>query len=389
MKRVHRLLCILTVFLAVAAAIPAADLSIPELELITRGAWDGSSVGLVTRGRGEVEISGGYKFGGNLSFGFISDDLFYSGFSAPDPEDYATTTDYAIANSVYMGKNSYLQFHGAKIVYRDLFPSTNLTYFIGLNDRFATGEIFPRHFGSAPLTTRFQGFLYFPDNEYRGIHAVNGTGVELSSTFDTDWHRSSLYFYQDALLGRGSYSSDLRSAFDLGQLKLEAFLGGSFPVETYGVYRGGLLFHYLTGQRGEFFAQVGVPYWAPPQQFSIDNIYFLFEPRVHFDPLSVILTLFWHPEYYLMDNTGDLGSADIHLNFRLGDPTESRVTGGVETNFTVNTTSSFAQDFEIVSTPYLSAVTSGLIWNFMINVQLVPYSIPSMFEGVIGVKAEF
>jgi hypothetical protein len=389
MKRSQKPFLILAVLLAGAMTLPAADLTIPELELITRGTWEGSSVRLTTRGQSEFKVSGGYKFGGSLFFGFKSNDLSYSGDAPPDYGDYSDDVAYLGDLSSFLGNNTYLQFQGAHIVYRDLLPSTDLTYFTGRNDRFASGELFPEYFGSAPLATRFQGFLYFPENEYRGIHTVNGTGVELSSSFGTDWSLTSLYFYQDGHLGAGKYSGDLSFAMDLGDLKLETFLGGSFPSGSYGVYRGGMLFYYHPSDKGEFFAQVGVPYWQPPARFSIDNVYFLFEPRVHFDPVSIMLTLFWHPEYYLMETTGDLGSADIHLNFRVGDPTENPLTGGVETNFTIDTATSFAQDFEIVTTPYLSAVTSGVIWNFMINVQLVPYSLSDMFEGVIGVKAEF
>jgi hypothetical protein len=389
MKHTRRLFCILLVALTGTAVLPAADFSIPELELITRGNWNGSSVVLTTRGRSEFLVSGGYKFGGSLFFGFESGDLSYSGDQPPDRDDYAGDSAYIADLSDYLGNNTYLQFQGAQIVYRELLPNTDLTYFTGRSDRFASGELFLDYFGAAPLATRFQGYLYFPENEYRGIHTVNGTGVELSSSFGSEWNRTSLYFYQDGYLGTGRYSADLDFAADLGDLKVESFVGGSFPVGSYGLYRGGLLFHYRPSDRGEFFAQLGVPYWKPPDRLSIDNLYFLFEPRVHFDPLSILLTLFWHPQYYLMESTGDLGSADIHLNFMLGDPTRNPLTGGLETNFNLDTTSSFAQDFEIVTTPYLSAVTSGVIWNFMVNVQLVPFSLPDMVEGVIGVKAEF
>jgi hypothetical protein len=385
-----RLFFTLTTLLTAAAYLPAADLTIPELELVSRGFWNGSAVEFVTRGQSEIRVSGGYKFGGSLSFGFESGDLSYSGDQPPDYNDYGASPDaYLTDLSPYLGNNTYLEFQGAQIVYRDLLPGTDLTYFTGRNDRFASGELFPDYFGSTPLASRFQGFLYFPENAYRGIHTVNGTGVELSSSFGTEWSRSALYLYQDGYLGSGIYSTDLSYAMDVGELKLESFLGGTFPVQSYGAYRAGMLFYYRPSERGEFFAQVGVPYWTPPDLFRIDNIYFLFEPRVHFDPVSIILTLFWHPAYYLMQSTGELGSADIHLNFLIGDPTENPITGGIETNFTIDTTTSFAQDFGIVTTPYLSAVTSGVVWNFMLNVQLVPYSLSTMFEGIIGVKAEF
>mgnify|MGYP006285146657 CR=1 FL=1 len=390
-KRSFTMLCMFWAALFLPAVASGADLTIPELELISRGTWQNGSLQLQTRGRSEIQVSGGYKFGGSLLLGFESQDLTYANQDAPVRSDYATEPEFADALTTYLDNQTTLQFQGARITYRNLFDSpTDLTYFVGRNDRLGSADVFPQQFGSIPIATKYQGYLYFPQNEYRGIHTVNGTGVELSSSFGTEWNRSSLYLYQDGYLGEGIYSADARFLANFEKLKMEMFGGTTFPQADYGLYRAGVLFYYRPAEKGEFFSQIGIPHYTPLDTLNINDFYFLFEPRVHFEYVSVILTLFWHPSMYLMESTGDEGSADVHFNLMFGNPLENPVSGGLETNFTLETKSSSSQDFEIKVTPYLSAITSGVIWNFMINVKLLPYSLDGeMFEGIIGVKAEF
>ena len=169
---------------------------------------------------------------------------------------------------------------------------------------------------------------------------------------------------------------------------MEAFLGASFPASSYGLYRGGFLFYYSPGTTGEFLAQVGVPQWNPAEEFTIDRLFFLFEPRIKLNPVTIILTLFWHPGYYLQEVTPDLGSSDVHINFMIGDPEISTFSGGLEGSVTYNS-SAISDRFGVVVSPYISAITSGVIWNIMLNTNLFPFSVNDMFEGVISVKAEF
>jgi len=393
MKKPMRLLFISLILLLSLQTAIAADLSIPEMELISRGRWDSDTETFIvnTRGRSEILIDGGYKFGGSLLIGFESGDLNNINQDPPLWEDYdPDTAGYAAAMSVYTENQTNLQFQGAQIVYRNMFGSfTDFSYFIGRNDRLASAEIFPSYFGSKPIATKYQGYLYFPEQEYRGIHTINGTGLQLSSSFGSDSTRTNISFYQDSYLGEGNYSGDIQFLANYEKLKLELFAGGSFPEGDYGLYRSGLMFYYSSGDRGEFFSQVGVPYFKPFEDFNINSFYFLFEPRIHFDIVSVILTLFWHPEYYLMETTGEEGSADIHFNLLFGDPLKSPLSGGLETNFTLKTDPGSSQDFEITAAPYLSVVTSGVVWNLMVNFTLLPYSVEDLVEGVIGIKAEF
>src|SRR6056297_1133722 len=82
-------ICLLTAGLILPGAGFAADLTIPELELISRGYWQQDRLILSTRGRTELQVSGGYKFGGSLLLGFESENLGYAGRDAPVLDDYA------------------------------------------------------------------------------------------------------------------------------------------------------------------------------------------------------------------------------------------------------------------------------------------------------------
>ena len=235
----------------------------------------------------------------------------------------------------------------------------------------------------------FGGYMYFPEGiRYEGIHQVAGTGAKLETTFGTESNRTALYVYQDSFLGNGKFSADLWTIHNFRRFKLESFLGASFPVSQYGYYRAGLLLYYQAGETGEFLTQIGIPRWDPLNDpFQIDLFYFLFEPRVRLGMLSIIMTLFWHPEYYHQTQTAELGSVDVNVNFQIGNPDESLYSGGVEANISLLTYAD--EQFSAALSPYFSAVTSGVIWDFKVNVKLFPFDLADLAEGYIGVRAEF
>lgn len=366
MRKVGAIALIITLLLTVGVA--AADLAVPRLELITRGYASGGDFLLGTRGSVDFLVAGGYKFGGRILLGFESNNL-------EDTE---------------LEKN--LAFRGAYVIMRNLFGiPLDLTYFTGENDTFGTGAIFPSYFGAKPIASRFSGYLYFPEESqvrYEGIHTVSGTGLKLASGFSSTVNLTSLYLYQDSYLGTGTYSLDISTAFNTELFKMEGFVGVSYPASVYGFYRAGVLLYYDTGQGGEFLTQIGIPRWDPQEDpFAIDLFYFLFEPRVRFDFFTILLTLFWHPEYYLQTETNELGSADINANFQFGDPDTSLFSGGIEGKLSLSTTA--AEQFRAVLAPYFNTITSGVIWDFKVNAQVFPWNVSEMFEMFVGVRAEF
>ncbi|GAH78886.1 unnamed protein product, partial [marine sediment metagenome] len=201
----------------------------------------------------------------------------------------------------------------------------------------------PQVFGSLPLATSYRGFLHFPEGTiYDGIHLINGTGLQLDFNSNPEKFFLSFYLYQDSMvdadgkpetLNPGYYSADVRSAFNFEKIKLEAFLGGTFPTpdSAIGYYRGGLLF-YAQDVGVEFLAQLGITRWAPlDDPIGIELFYLLFEPRIRLGLLSIIPTFFWRPAYYHQQSTGDQ-ALDVNINFQIGDPGRTPVSGGIESN---------------------------------------------------------
>lgn len=346
----------------------AADLSVPDFELITRGYMDAGTFKLDTHGAMDFQIGGGYKFGGKVLLSFDGNNI----------GDIAALT------------NSHLTFKGASLTIRNLFKSPiDLTYFTGYNDTFANGDAFPEYFGTAPIASRYRGYYYFPTGiQYDGIYTVAGTGVKLSAPTLAKWFDPTLYIYQDANLGAGYYASDLRALFNFDRFKLAGFVGSSFPVSTAGIYRAGALLYYNTGSGGEFLTEIGIPRWDPVKDsFGIGLFYLLFEPRVDFGNFSIIPTLFWHPAYYNEVATNQVPTANINVNFQFGNPNKNPTTGGFETELDYSTTSS--SQFTALVSPYLRLVASGVIWNFKVNVKLYPFALSDIAEGFVGVQAQF
>lgn len=369
-------------------ALPAwsADLSVPNMELITRGYLDSGQFYLTTRGDIDLEMAGGYKFGGGLSLNLNTDNL---GYRDPDPLT-STASNADIVD--YLNSQATLTFSRAEVVMRSVFGSPlNITYFIGRGDVIASGDIFPELFGSIPIATNYSGYLYFPDGvQYDGIQQVNGTGLSVAADSVVDWGAWYLYLYQDGYLGNGYYSADVRNIMNFDQVKLEAFVGATYPGAKFGLYRGGVMLFFKPGDTGEFITQIGVPRWDPwSEALDISNFYFLFEPRVYFDPLGVTMTFFWHPQYYHQVATDELGSADMNLNFLIGRPEVSPLSGGVETTVNFRTGTGASDQLKAVISPYLSMLASGVIWNFKVNATLWPFDLANIAEAFVGIRAEF
>ncbi len=349
-------------------SVPAfsANILVPSMELVTRGYMDSGSFVLSTRGDLDLLIEGGYKFGGQVILDFSSEDL------------------HNIADTNSIG------FKSASVLIRNIFSvPLDLTYFAGEYDDLCTGSLFPKYFGTGRIASRFGGYMYFPEGVlYEGIHQVTGTGLKLETTFGSESNRTAAYLYQDSFLGEGYYSVDVWTIQNFRKFKLESFVGASFPISTYGYYRAGLLLYYQAGKTGEFLTQVGIPRWdLENDPMQINLFYFLFEPRVRLGLLSIIMTLFWHPEYYHQVETSELGSMDVNVNFQLGNPDESLYSGGIETNLSFLTYTT--EQFNAKISPYFSAITSGVIWDVKVNVKLYPFDINDLAEGYIGVRAEF
>lgn len=359
-------------FLFAASLLPAANLLVPSLELVTRGFMNAGSFELASTGNLALTIEGGYKFGGSISLSYADVAL-----EDDDPADR-------------------IAFESASIIVRDVFKlPLSLSWFIGTYDVLGSGSEFPTSFGTSEIASAYRGFMYFPTGiQYDGIHQVKGTGIRLSSMLVPDKLQLMLYVYQDSWftdgLGDfepGHWSGDLRVLANLDAIKLEGFLGvSSVPASVAGWYRAGFLFH-ASMKSLEVLAALGLPKWDPvADPFSINLFYALVEPRLHLGLFNVAATFFWHPEYYHQELTGELGTFNVNLNLYFGDLTKTLTLGGLEGNLDFDSTSGV---FAFVLAPYLSFATPGAVWKIKVDTKLWPFDATDLFEGFVGIRASF
>ena len=385
-NRKKTLFFLLALFLS-ASGLFAANLLIPNMQLITRGYYEDGLFKLGSRGDIDFLIEGGYKFGGEIKLNLFSPNLLSSAAGNRQQLDDDSTNSEIID---YINGANYLTFEGAKLKIRELFGAPlDFSFFIGQSEAFCSGDLFSEIFGIPYIGSQFRGYIYFPDSiNYNGIHTASGTGFALETDFGSDILYTSLYGYQDAYLGLGYYSIDLDFILNLENFKIESFIGASIPQAKYGTYRGGLLFYYKPSEVGEFLTQLGITEWSPgAEEFNIQLFYLLFEPRINLGFMSIIPTFFWHPANYLQQPTNQIGAMDLNFNFRFGNPEKSPLSGGVEGDFsfgTINTSS-----LKIIASPYIGFLYSGIQWDIKANFQLFPFSWSEFVEGFIGISAEF
>lgn len=385
--------------LALLAKLAAADIVIPELSISTHGSFNAADKFILTsRSAFDLQIQGGSKFSALLKLGFRTNDLeshlntIGTGIQLSDTPDSAELAQ-AIKQLEHMHG---LEFRTSAISIQNIFSTPlELSMFVGHFDSFVSGDDFIPLFGSKPFATRIKGFMYYPEGIgankniwYDGLHQAYGTGFRL--TMKGLPVLPYLYAYQDSWLGAGHYSVDGRVLLNMDLLKLEAFAGLSLPVGTMGVYRGGLLFYVDTGTIGSFYAQIGVPYWQPDVPFSLSNMYFLFEPRLQFGIVNLIISLFFHPAYYLQQSTGKDGALDLRINALFGNISVNNMQGGLDSklSYDPNLASSNIQ-FELA--PYYQLVSSGVRWDFRLTTRLLPFPGQwyQIFAPTIGITTSF
>jgi hypothetical protein len=358
----------------------SANIVVPTMEMITHGSTVGNVFQLQSYGNFDLEIQGGYKFGGKISIGLQND---------TDLENMSSTPGGTSSTS--------LNFLGASMTVRDVFSAPlNISYFVGQSDIVCSGEGFAL-FGTAPIMTRYRGFLYFPNINplvspiYDGIHQVQGTGVKLEYIPRADSLSFDGYFYEDThwpgFTTLGNYSGDLRILYNTDMIKLEGFLGGTYAGSApVGLYRGGILF-YATNNAVEFLAQVGIPRWDPTAEtFGVNLFYILVEQRLHMGVISIVPTFFWHPSSYnQLSYAAEVGAFDVNLNIYYDEQAKSSLQGGAEGNFRFQ---SSAGTFQWTVSPWMGFTTAGILWSVKVNFNLWPFNLPSLVDAFIGVRAE-
>jgi len=379
-------LAILIVLLS-AAPLFSANITVPCLQIYSWARNDGTGFALDSYGNMDLQLDGGYKFGGAVKFDFTSSSLETAAF------------------------NDMLAFKSVSITLRDLFNiPLDFTYFIGQGDTFGTGELFTTYFGTPPLGSRYTSYLHFPTaadfNFYEGIHTIYGTGGKFEfAPAEENWLLS-LYIYQDSapafltdpalppvVFSSRQGSLDIRTTFNLEKIRVEAFLGATFPTSdsAIGYIRSGLFLHAGT-DKVEFLAQLGMPRWRPlDDAFALDLFYLLVEQRAHFESVSFVQTFFWRPGYYQQEPTGQ-EAMDINLDLQFHGKEGSLVSGGVEGNFVYQTAPTSETIVKVI--PYIQLSTPGVAYRAraQVNTRIWPFDLTDMsdmFAVFLSIEAAF
>ena len=394
-------------------AVLAAEITVPRIEMDSRGGFDDGEFSVSSRISADLALTGGYKYSFLLGFTLETADIARAfayrnvqintlpAGGSVSTEEYNTLADQ-------LNNQAVLGFRIAKATVRDLFSlPLELSYFIGSDDDFCTGDEFVSRYGLTPFGTDFRGFFYFPDGigsnplrSYNGIYTVQGAGISLGLTKWTNF-TPMLYLYQDfgsptdILDGNNEklYSGDLRFLFNRDRLKLEAFGGISLNPGLDTNYRGGLMTYFSGGEGAELFAQGGITSWTPDEKLSVDNFYFLIEPRLHMGFFGIYVTFFYHPlEYNHIISSEEQGKANINLKF-LFENTNSGLTGGIETGADLKT-----DDFKTAGServvlriaPFGTFISGGLQWDAKLQIKPLNKGEPKeMFEIIIGVRTAY
>ncbi len=365
--RATRILVIsLVTMLAVVSATSATDLDVRPFEFITRGYVDGGVFQLQTTGELGIQLQSGQLTRSEVLLGVRST---------------AFGTDPDVSPVVRRASVTFEQLLGS---------SFSFTYFLGELDRLASGQRFPGAFGTPPVATEFRGYQYFPEGPlYEGLYGVSGTGVRISS--GEQWRRVELaaYAYQDNRFDPGVFSNDIAVMVNLAGVQLEAFAGASYPLGAFGRYRGGLLANFSTPEGDALLAQVGVTGFEPGsgQEFGLDDLFFLFEPRVNLGTLGLALTFFWHPGLYDQVENPERGTIDTNLNVRIGDSVSDGLSGGVESRVSIRPQS--GDQFQITTGPYLRLNSGSVSWDLRAVLRPFPFALDELVEGYLGVRTRF
>jgi len=375
-------------------SLTAAEITVPRLELASRGWFVDGDFTASSRISMDLALTGGYKYSFLLGFSLEAPDVArafaYRNYNAPDEINN---------NQAFIG------FRVAKATINSVFNQPlSLSYFVGSGDDFCTGDDFVSLFGLYPFGTDYKGFFYFPDGiggnilrQYNGIHGAKGTGLSLAFTKWDSLFIPMLYIYQDFALipnlfttgysVQNLYSWDFRFLYHKNLFSLEAFGGISWNAEMDSKVRTGFMVHFA-GKEVEFFAQAGITSWDTGESLSVDNMYFLVEPRLRLKYFAIFVTFFYHPvEYLHILEPKEQGKADLNVKLMIGNA-EAGFTAGLEA--TTELGIGEEDDFNFMISPFGSFTSGGLLWEA--KLRLVPYKLTNpkeMMEFFIGVRTAY
>ncbi len=145
--------------------------------------------------------------------------------------------------------------------------------------------------------------------------------------------------------------------------------------------------YFSTPGPGSFFAQAGLLDWDPDDEIDLEDMYFLFEPRLRFSRVAMVYTFFSHPARYRGEETGTPNRMDISGRLQLEELAGGILTAGIESAVLLDPD---ASDKAITRTgPVVELEAGGLQWLMKLNVQAFPYEQLDGLEAVFAARTSF
>ena len=81
-----------------------------------------------------------------------------------------------------------------------------------------------------------------------------------------------------------------------------------------------------------------------------------------------------------------MGTFDVNLNLYAGDPAKTALSGGLEGNFSFQSSTGAAV---VKASPWIGFLTSGVQWRLRVDAKLWPFDLSNLLDGFVGMQAEF
>ncbi|MDR2144050.1 MAG: hypothetical protein LBP29_06750 [Treponema sp.] len=411
-KTLIRALFVFFALFSVSQWLFGAEITVPRLEFASRGASEDGDFTISTSAEADIAVNGGYKYGITLGLGFEAQNLekalSYGRLELPYALSDPTKDEYNAMVDELNDRHSnqaVLSVRLLEATAREVFGKPlDLSFFAGHYHALGSGDEFVSRFGTAPVGSSYRDFFYFPDGigndssrRYNGgIYSIFGTGVAAALNL-SDNVVSSFYAYQDLSYRHlypgeqqgGCFSGDFRLLVNSEKIKLEFFSGGSYLRDKAPAFHGGVLALFSSGAGFDFLVQGGIPFWRYGEGISIDNCYFLMEPRLRIGKAGLHITLFYRPVYYQnIEETDEQGRTDINVKLFFGDINKTFFEWGLES--TVKLQIRTGEDISMWVSPFISVITSGLQWDFKVRVNPLYFAEGgNIAEAFIGIRTAY
>ena len=388
-----------------------AELTVPKLELVTRGTVIDEEFALSTTSALDIALNGGYKYSVLLGLSLDAPNLgkafAYKDFAVKYADSGATVSgeEYNRLADRY-NNQAVFSLRVIKAIARDFFGAPlEFSFFTGRNTPFCSGDEFVSRWGIYNVGSDFTGYYYFPDGiggnplrRYDGLYSAQGTGISLALT-KSEFFIPAVYAYQDfpflynennaqTLYDKPRFSGDIRFLLNSDKFRADAFAGISGEKGDDKEIRGGLLALFSAGLGTEFLLQFGVPGYKMGEDFNQDNLFVLLEPRMHFGYVSFYTTFFYHPLVYMhYSEEAERGRADINFKLLFGDAPESRLQWGFDLMFGLKVTE--PDSIYLKLGPFVGLRHDGLEWMFKFRLEPATDNFDNFFDIFMGIKTAF